>query len=761
MANTTIYPFGTNGQLPSSIGVINDLTTGGADKALSAEMGKELGNAVNGIAEVTGTFVASAFSSHIGTGAAVGETFSDTLSTNYGITSAFTCCSMKVSAGDKIHVKAKANGYNGGVSITDSSKTVTYASGKSATLINQDFNITANGYVYVSNATGQLASPELKRYPVDGHEQRIDTLEDVVATLPAASAFDALKDINGRELTGTFEEGYYANGSATVGGTSNPSKQSSNSYLCCKMAVQAGDSLEIYAQGNAYNQTVVITDSNNVVKYVSGTDTLVCFDEIMVVADGWVYVNNMKDSSGTLVIQSPICRVYNEGNKQRIEQLANSLQGFVIERSTISVPIELGLNPYPNTASYFWETANPSSTTGCTGWIALPKGKYIKTLAKSGTIYQADKPLFADDYAVKGTNIFEKSIPSGNTIIEINKKYAFIKISSIDSTVTSLELTPVDITAPAAEQPNNKLAHVSHGKDGFILYLPMKEKFMAVAIEYYTQNSSRYPHFGIDLFYDSGSDDIFLPKLGNAFTRGGETECAISVNGNGHNGYIGGHTHGYERIVTADTTVYLDGDFKEVSEKFAADVNTMFELQTHTQYLAASGIGTESEVVIADLYKRWRIVDGKLHLYNRVVWNVATHINQAQLSMFCIYRHEGGNTSNPYLTNRATRNDSTFVYKTIDGWDYDATEANRQERYAILNAPTKATRQEQWGESGYFVTQDLYENNAKENGGLMIKTNTETPAYPGTYNKMYFEIGSNFDVVEGDELFSHAVLSIE
>lgn len=43
MANTTVYPFGTGGELPSSIGIINDLTTGGADKALSAEMGKELG----------------------------------------------------------------------------------------------------------------------------------------------------------------------------------------------------------------------------------------------------------------------------------------------------------------------------------------------------------------------------------------------------------------------------------------------------------------------------------------------------------------------------------------------------------------------------------------------------------------------------------------------------------------------------------------------------------------------------------------------
>ena len=42
MADKTIYPYGTNGQLPSSIGVINDLTTGGADKALSAEMGRRL-----------------------------------------------------------------------------------------------------------------------------------------------------------------------------------------------------------------------------------------------------------------------------------------------------------------------------------------------------------------------------------------------------------------------------------------------------------------------------------------------------------------------------------------------------------------------------------------------------------------------------------------------------------------------------------------------------------------------------------------------
>lgn len=46
MANKTVYPYGTGGSLPSSVGIINDLVTGGADKALSAEQGKVLGNYV-------------------------------------------------------------------------------------------------------------------------------------------------------------------------------------------------------------------------------------------------------------------------------------------------------------------------------------------------------------------------------------------------------------------------------------------------------------------------------------------------------------------------------------------------------------------------------------------------------------------------------------------------------------------------------------------------------------------------------------------
>lgn len=53
MTNKTVYPYGTGGSLPSSIGIINDLVTGGVDKALAAEQGKVIGQKLNRLLDVT------------------------------------------------------------------------------------------------------------------------------------------------------------------------------------------------------------------------------------------------------------------------------------------------------------------------------------------------------------------------------------------------------------------------------------------------------------------------------------------------------------------------------------------------------------------------------------------------------------------------------------------------------------------------------------------------------------------------------------
>lgn len=44
MANKTVYPYGVGGELPAGIALVNDLKTGGVDKALTAEQGKVIGS---------------------------------------------------------------------------------------------------------------------------------------------------------------------------------------------------------------------------------------------------------------------------------------------------------------------------------------------------------------------------------------------------------------------------------------------------------------------------------------------------------------------------------------------------------------------------------------------------------------------------------------------------------------------------------------------------------------------------------------------
>lgn len=61
MANTVIQPFGTGGTASAGTGIVNDLTTGGADKALSAAQGKNLNEKVLNLAHtatmITGDLV--------------------------------------------------------------------------------------------------------------------------------------------------------------------------------------------------------------------------------------------------------------------------------------------------------------------------------------------------------------------------------------------------------------------------------------------------------------------------------------------------------------------------------------------------------------------------------------------------------------------------------------------------------------------------------------------------------------------------------
>ena len=78
MANSTVYPYGTGGSLPSSIGLINDLRTGGVNKALTAQQGVEIREMIE-----TGDFEFSPDIDKVGQGfSKTGATYA---SSSYGI----------------------------------------------------------------------------------------------------------------------------------------------------------------------------------------------------------------------------------------------------------------------------------------------------------------------------------------------------------------------------------------------------------------------------------------------------------------------------------------------------------------------------------------------------------------------------------------------------------------------------------------------------------------------------------------------------
>lgn len=90
MTNTTVYPFGTGGQLPSSIGVINDLTTGGADKALSAQQGVVIRDLITSHPAISGVWLAGSINASHAYSSTVSGRIITALPTQYPISFSVT-----------------------------------------------------------------------------------------------------------------------------------------------------------------------------------------------------------------------------------------------------------------------------------------------------------------------------------------------------------------------------------------------------------------------------------------------------------------------------------------------------------------------------------------------------------------------------------------------------------------------------------------------------------------------------------------------
>lgn len=296
MANQTIYPYGTGGQLPSSIGIINDLTTGGADKALSAEMGKQLGPLDDLVADVTNVteveFTAnSRYKNHY---LSVGSSYvgADNESNNN-----YNCASVAVHPGDVVtiwvysvgntsypYVVCNTNNIVTAVS-PKSSNSTDYTKPKSDPWV---LEIEEDGIIYINSGKGgdygcTISKDAREIVKADSTHDGIMTKEQA-AQLESVSAEDGdltiLKSyivdsadvFNAEFVTGK----YYKNFGEVnyIGHTYQGNDITDNSdYACVKVTVKAGDIVTIWCSVTNTGIPYVICDSNNIIKVCSPKST--------------------------------------------------------------------------------------------------------------------------------------------------------------------------------------------------------------------------------------------------------------------------------------------------------------------------------------------------------------------------------------------------------------------------------------------------------------------------------------------------------
>lgn len=179
MANTTVYPFGTGGTLPASIGIINDLKTGGADKALAAEQGKVIGNILgtpdvvglpfSGLTHFKDGYQLKADSSQVGKALSDVNTYESSIYTNVKI---------PISGYSRMKFKHYSSSYEYGSLIVDANDVVlSVIANNTGTYYSMYVDIPSNAAYFVYSYNTGTYNKDVTLYKPDGILQRLDSME--------------------------------------------------------------------------------------------------------------------------------------------------------------------------------------------------------------------------------------------------------------------------------------------------------------------------------------------------------------------------------------------------------------------------------------------------------------------------------------------------------------------------------------------------------------------------------------------------------
>lgn len=245
---------------------------------------------------------------------------------------------------------------------------------------------------------------------------------------------------------------------------------------------------------------------------------------------------------------------------------------------------------------------------------------------------------------------------------------------------------------------------------------------------------------------------VLCEKSGDAFSGGvdlflnGEAEMAIQVTDGkdaSKNTYVGGTLHGFENITSSNgvrqLTINVDG--RNIGEGESFDLVEANKI-VMTQDSELCQAYTDSNP-FATAHRIWTFENGRLSVEIKVTFLRDMYINQAMFGMLCVLRRWQGNTSQPYLTRYAIKNNKPLeVTDVSDGW-------------GSMSKDHETSKITEYGEKGLSFALAFDGGTYKEKGGMFVGTNGNA------YNKIYLDLTGKYNAVAGEVLSGKVHWEIE
>ena len=383
-------------------------------------------------------------------------------------------------------------------------------------------------------------------------------------------------------------------------------------------------------------------------------------------------------------------------------------------------------------------------------FVSADENDYITINGQASSHKVVDYPWFtiseSGNWVSQGTDTGKSAIPAANKA----QTEAVVRFVREDRRGCTIHFS--DGTTRRMERELNYEMYVSKEADVMYVYIgeegdkdfvcyPFKKRFRQYKAGAYPSYLDNWGVMGVKLCEKDG--DTF--SKGTRLFLDGEAELALQVDdgrGNGAKTYVGGTLHGFENII-------LEGGVRQIG--ICVDGTTVGEGESLELRKAKKIVMTQKSELcqaytdsdpFAVASRIWTFENGRLSIEIEVEFLRDTQLYQSMFGMLCVLRRWDADTSAPYLTRWAVKdNQPLSTIEVADGW-------------GSMSKDDHTSSITEYGEKDLSFAL-VVDEGTRKGGGMMVGTNGNA------YNKIYFDLTGSYSAKKDEKLAARVHWEIE